>query len=65
LKVIKAIIILTGISSLESLLEGLFPSNPFLFETGFQLELNRETADNPNMLTPALFSIELWWRMHH
>ena len=50
---------ITGISILESLLEGLFPSNPFLFETGFQLELNRETADNPNMSTP-LFSIELW-----
>jgi len=51
---------ITGSSRLESLVDGLFSSNPFIFQTGFQLELNRETADNPHLLTPALFSIEFW-----
>ena len=33
--------------------------------TGFWPESNRGTADNPNLLSPALFSVELWWQMHH
>jgi len=41
-------------------------SNPFWFElTGFWPELNWGPADNPNFLSPALFSTQLWWRMHH
>jgi len=41
-------------------------SNPYWFElTGVRPESNREPANNLNLLSPALFYTELWWRMHH
>jgi len=41
-------------------------SNPCWLElTGFRPESKRGPADNLNLLSPALFSTELWWLMHH
>jgi len=57
---------ITGNSILVPLLEGLFISNPYWFKlTGFRPESKRGHAANPNLLSPALFSTELWWQMHH
>jgi len=45
---------------------GSIGSNPYWFElTGFRPESNQGPADNPNLISPALFFIELWWPMHH
>jgi len=45
---------------------GSIGSNPFWFElTSFRSESNRGPANYPNLLSSALFSTELWWRMHH
>ena len=50
-----------GNRSEEPLLEGLFAQ---ITITGFRPESNRGPADNPNLLSPALFSTELWRQMH-